>query len=221
MLLIVAIENWTPDQWDRAEFRWLAPDLEVIDAREPFDPRRCFAAVWKPKPGPLARLPTQGIFNLGLASTRSAIRPLPDVPVVRIVDPDSTAMTEWVVRNVLARHRRDGPTTGRNFQARAVGADRPAGGACGHGRADGALGVRQGRGRGVWRSVSISSAGAARSNDLPGVTTYAGTAELPAFPPAPISLSLSVGDVVDTHGLPRPGAHSSGSCAGRRTSAVR
>ena len=121
MSLIVAIENWTPDQWIE-RFRRLAPDLEVIDAREPFDPEAVrFAAVWKPKPGLLARLPNlQAIFNLGAGVDALLGDPtLPDVPVVRIVDPDLTArMTEWVVMNVLAQHRR--MDHHRANQARAV-----------------------------------------------------------------------------------------------------
>ena len=109
MSILVAIENWTPDAW-LERFRRLAPDLDILDAREPFEPEAVrFAAVWKPKPGLLARLPRlEAVFNLGAGVDALLSDPnLPDVPIVRIVDPDLTArMTEWVVMNVLAQHRR-------------------------------------------------------------------------------------------------------------------
>lgn len=109
MSLLVAIKGWSPDAWIE-RFRRLAPDLSVIDARQPFDPAAItHAAVWKPEPGLLARLPNLGaIFNLGAGVDALLTDPtLPDVPIVRIVDPDLTArMTEWVVMNVLMHHRR-------------------------------------------------------------------------------------------------------------------
>lgn len=108
MSLLVAIRGWTPDAWiDR--FRRHAPDLTVRDAREPFDPAEVtHAAVWKPEPGLLARLPKlRAVFNLGAGVDALLADPtLPDVPVARIVDPDLTArMTEWVAMNVLMHHR--------------------------------------------------------------------------------------------------------------------
>lgn len=109
MSLLVAIKSWSPDAWIE-RFRRLAPDLTVIDARQPFDPAAVtHAAVWKPEPGLLARLPNLGaVFNLGAGVDALLTDPtLPDVPIVRIVDPDLTArMTEWVVMNVLMHHRR-------------------------------------------------------------------------------------------------------------------
>jgi glyoxylate/hydroxypyruvate reductase A len=109
MSLLVAIRGWAPDAWlDR--FRRLAPDRAVVDARQPFDAAAItYAAVWKPEPGLLARLPNlRAVFNLGAGVDALIADPtLPDVPLVRIVDPDLTArMTEWVVMNVLMHHRR-------------------------------------------------------------------------------------------------------------------
>lgn len=108
MTLLVAIRGWTPDAWIE-RFRRHAPDLEVVDARAPYDPAAVtHAAVWKPEPGLLASLPNlRAIFNLGAGVDALLADPtLPAVPIARIVDPDLTArMTEWVVMNVLMHHR--------------------------------------------------------------------------------------------------------------------
>lgn len=109
MSLLVAVRGWDPEPWlDR--FRRAAPELEPIDATSPFDAEAIrFAAVWKPEPGLLARLPRlQAVFNLGAGVDALLADPsLPDVPIARIVDPDLTArMTEWVVLHVLLHHRR-------------------------------------------------------------------------------------------------------------------
>ncbi len=110
MSLLVVIRHWVVEPWlDR--FRRLAPTgLRVLDARESYDPAEVeYAAVWRPDPGTLAALPNlKAIFNLGAGvDALMADRTLPDVPIVRIVDPDLTArMTEWVVMNVLMHHRR-------------------------------------------------------------------------------------------------------------------
>jgi len=108
MSLLVAIRGWTPDAWiDR--FRRLAPELNVLDARQPFEAAAVtHAAVWKPTPGLLATLPNlRAIFNLGAGVDALLADPtLPDVPIARVVDPDLTArMTEWVTLNVLMHHR--------------------------------------------------------------------------------------------------------------------
>ncbi len=109
MSLLVSVRGWDPEPWlDR--FRRAAPDLQVIDGRDAYDPETIrFAAVWKPEPGALARLPKlEAIFNLGAGVDALLGDPsLPDVPIARIVDPDLTArMTEWVSLHVLLHHRR-------------------------------------------------------------------------------------------------------------------
>lgn len=203
MSLIVAIENWTPDQWIE-RFRRLAPDLEVIDAREPFDPEAVrFAAVWKPKPGLLARLPNlEGIFNLGAGVDALLGDPtLPDVPIVRIVDPDLTArMTEWVVMNVLAQHRR--MDHHRATQARAVWEpiDQPAAHAVTVGLMG--LGVLGKDAAEVLRRLGFDLVGWSRSKHrVPGVTTFAGAVELPAFLARTDILVVLLPATPDTHGL--------------------
>jgi glyoxylate/hydroxypyruvate reductase A len=126
MTLLVAIRGWTPDAWiDR--FRRHAPDLDIVDARAPYDAAAVtHAAVWKPEPGLLATLPNlRAIFNLGAGVDALLADPtLPDVPIARIVDPDLTArMTEWVVMNVLMHHRQVAARA--DDQRRAVWGSRP------------------------------------------------------------------------------------------------
>ncbi|MDK9696055.1 MAG: glyoxylate/hydroxypyruvate reductase A [Siculibacillus sp.] len=108
MSLLVAIRGWTPDAWIE-RLRRLAPEHVVLDAREAFDPETVtHAAVWKPEPGLLGRLPNlRAVFNLGAGVDALLADPkLPDVPIARIVDPDLTRrMTEWVTMNVLVHHR--------------------------------------------------------------------------------------------------------------------
>jgi glyoxylate/hydroxypyruvate reductase len=68
-----------------------------------------YACAWQAPRGLLADLPRlQAIFSLGAGVDHLIADPtLPDVPVVRIVDPDLTMrMTEYVVLHVLMHHRR-------------------------------------------------------------------------------------------------------------------
>ena len=67
-----------------------------------------YAVVWKPQPGLLAKLPDlEVIFSLGAGVDHVFEDPhLPDVPVVRFVDPDLTGrMVEWIVLQVLMHLR--------------------------------------------------------------------------------------------------------------------
>lgn len=187
MSLLVAIEHWTPDLWIE-RFRRLAArsgdGLAVTDARTDFDPATVrFAAVWKPKPGLLARLPNlEGIFNLGAGVDALLVDPtLPDVPIVRIVDPDLTArMTEWVVMNVLAQHRRMDDHRAAQAQAAWRSLDQPAARAVTVGIMG--LGVLGRDAAEVLARLGFDLVGWSRSKqDLAGVETFAGATELPAF----------------------------------------
>jgi glyoxylate/hydroxypyruvate reductase len=105
MSLLVAITGWDPQPWiDR--FEAVLPEFEVVALGEPFDRRAVHYAVsWKHPAGSLAGLPNlEAIFSLGagvdplMADTR-----LPDVPVMRVVDPDlTTRMSEYVVLHCLS-----------------------------------------------------------------------------------------------------------------------
>lgn len=109
MAILLAIEGWEPDAW-RERFRAQAVGREVRLAPDIGDPAKIeYACAWRPRPGLLATLPNlRAIFSLGAGVDHLLGDPkLPDVPIVRIVDPDLTArMTEYVVLHVLLHHRR-------------------------------------------------------------------------------------------------------------------
>lgn len=68
-----------------------------------------YAFVWDPPAGVLSRLTNlKAIFSLGAGVDALLSHPdIPDVPIVRVVDPDLTQrMTEWVTLQVLIHHRR-------------------------------------------------------------------------------------------------------------------
>lgn len=67
-----------------------------------------YALAWKPPPGVLAGLPSlEVVFSLGAGVDALLADPtLPDVPLVRMVEPGLTlGMTEWVAAQVLYWHR--------------------------------------------------------------------------------------------------------------------
>ena len=109
MTIVVAVRDWKPDHWIHA-MREAAPDRTVVLAGDDFDPDTVrYALVWKPEPGYLKTFPKlEVIFSPGAGVDHLTNDPnLPDLPIVRIVDPDLTGrMTEWVVLNVLLHHRR-------------------------------------------------------------------------------------------------------------------
>lgn len=104
MTLLVAITGWEPEPWIE-RFRRLLPDRKVVALGEPFDRRDVrYAASWKHPPGALAGLPNLDvIFSLGAGVDHLVGDDrLPDVPVVRVVDPDLTErMSEYVVLHCL------------------------------------------------------------------------------------------------------------------------
>src|SRR5215470_18584843 len=108
--ILLAIMGWDPKGWEQ-HFRALAPQHDICvwpDAvGDPASIR--YACVWKPPAGLLAGFRNlKAIFSLGAGADDLLADPeLPDVPVVRIVDPDLTMrMTEYVVLHVLMHHRR-------------------------------------------------------------------------------------------------------------------
>lgn len=109
MTILVAVRGWKPDHWIHA-LRNIAPDKTVVLSGDDFDPAAVrYALVWKPEPGYLKTFKNlEVVFSLGAGVDHLTTDPdLPDLPVVRIVDPDLTGrMTEWVVLNVLLHHRR-------------------------------------------------------------------------------------------------------------------
>jgi glyoxylate/hydroxypyruvate reductase A len=108
--ILLAVSGWNPKGWDE-RFRALAPqrDVRIHPDRTGDLADVAYACVWKPPHGLLATLPNlKAIFSLGAGVDHLWGDPaLPDVPIVRIVDPDLTMrMTEYVVLHVLLAHRR-------------------------------------------------------------------------------------------------------------------
>ncbi len=107
--ILTAITVWDPAPWvaavragdpTRPVFLW--PD-------NPQPEEIAYALAWKPAVDALTGLPNlKAIFSLGAGVDHLIFQSgLPDVPIVRVVDPDLTGrMTEWVVLQVLIHHRR-------------------------------------------------------------------------------------------------------------------
>jgi glyoxylate/hydroxypyruvate reductase A len=113
--LLVATKGWSAEAWAEKLRPWL-PDREILatDLSGVFRGTGSaldsvhYALVWKPPQETLDRLPKlRIIFSLGAGVDHIFALPrLPDVPVVRIVDPDLTfRMTEFVIWQVLDHQR--------------------------------------------------------------------------------------------------------------------
>ncbi|MCP8938097.1 glyoxylate/hydroxypyruvate reductase A [Alsobacter sp. SYSU M60028] len=104
MTLLVALREWDLAAWV-ARFRRELPGREIVALGDPFDRRAVeYAVSWKHPPGSLAGLPNlEAIFSLGAGVDHlMGDDRLPDVPVVRVVDPDLTSrMSEYVVLHAL------------------------------------------------------------------------------------------------------------------------
>ncbi|MCZ8184154.1 MAG: glyoxylate/hydroxypyruvate reductase A [Beijerinckiaceae bacterium] len=105
MTILFAAEGWDPAPWIQAFGKHSEGRRPVKSVGQDFDPASIhYAAVWKPRPGLLASLPNlRAIFNLGAGvDALLADTTLPDVPIIRIVNPDLTVrMTEWIVLQAL------------------------------------------------------------------------------------------------------------------------
>ncbi len=111
-ILVVARGNMDQAAWI-ARLQQEMPEREVVAPGEPFDRRGVhYAVTWKHPPGALAGLPNlSAIFSLGAGVDHLfADDRLPDVPILRVVDPDLTArMSEYVVLHclrILRQHER-------------------------------------------------------------------------------------------------------------------
>jgi glyoxylate/hydroxypyruvate reductase len=108
--ILLAVTGLDPQPWEE-RLRALAPQRDIrLWPQRLGDPADiAYACAWHAPRGLFARLPRlQAIFSLGAGVDHVFADPdLPDVPVVRIVDPDLTMrMTEYVVLHVLMHHRR-------------------------------------------------------------------------------------------------------------------
>lgn len=182
-LLVAMAQHWDAEPW-LERFRRLGGGIEIVDARKPYDAASItHAAVWKPDPGMLAGLPNlRAIFNLGAGvDALLADRTLPDVPLIRIIDPDLTArMTEWVTLQALYHFRQMPHYLARQAEAVWEQLDQP-----------GAHEVRVGiLGMGVLgrdcadvlKRIGFQVAGWSRSGKaVEGFEMFGGEAGLPAF----------------------------------------
>ena len=109
MSLALLISNWDVAAWQKSLVQ-LAPDRAFQTAPDILHPEDVrYALAWKPAPGLLAQMPNlEIIFSLGAGVDHIfEDDQLPDVPVVRIIDPDlSVRMSEYVVLHVLMHHRK-------------------------------------------------------------------------------------------------------------------
>ncbi len=106
--VLVASGHWDPEPW-AAPFRddprrplFIWPKLDDTALVH-------YVLAWAPPPEAFLGLPNlKAIFSLGAGVDHILGKAaLPDVPVVRVVDPDLTMrMTEWVTLQVLLHHRR-------------------------------------------------------------------------------------------------------------------
>jgi glyoxylate/hydroxypyruvate reductase A len=185
MSLLVAVTGWAPDLW-LGYFQSQANGLQIVDASNDYDAAAIdYAAVWKPRPGVLAGLPNlKAIFNLGAGVDALMADPtLPDVPVVRVVDPDMTQrMTEYVVWQVLHHHR--GAFHFWQKQAEKSWTPIPLKPAASEVRVGilgfGVLG-RDAAGALVRLGFQVAGWSRSQAASVPGVTTYAGADQLDAF----------------------------------------
>lgn len=183
MAILLAISGWEPDAW-LERFRALAPGREVRLIPGLGDPATIrYACAWKAPPGLFASLPNlAAIFSLGAGVDHLLADPLlPEVPIVRIVDPDLTLrMTEYVVLHVLLHHRRfklyDRQQRERVWREHAD----PAAGAVRVGIMG--LGVLGEAAAAALRPLGFRLAGWSRTPKMvPGVTSFAGAAGLKPF----------------------------------------
>jgi glyoxylate/hydroxypyruvate reductase A len=107
--ILLAVTGLDSKSWE-ARFRALAPRRDIRIWPELGDPADiAYACAWQAPRRLLATLPNlQAVFSLGAGVDHLIADPaLPDVAVVRIVDPDLTMrMTEYVVLHALMHHRR-------------------------------------------------------------------------------------------------------------------
>ena len=103
--VLLSITGMSPHRW----FELLSREREVVlDPDGPNDPSIRYAVVWHQKRNVLSGLPNlKAVFSVGAGVDHVlSDSSLPDVPIVRIIDPNLTQhMVEYVVWRVLDHHR--------------------------------------------------------------------------------------------------------------------
>jgi glyoxylate/hydroxypyruvate reductase A len=203
MTILLAITGWEPDAW-LTRFRAQAggPDVRLIpDIGDPAAIQ--YACAWKAPPGLLVTLPNlRAIFSLGAGVDHLLGDPtLPNVPIVRIVDPDLTRrMTEYVVLHVLLHHRRFRLYDANQRARRWHDESDPAASEVRVGSMGlGALGQAAAA---ALRPIGFQLAGWSRTPKMvPGVTAYSGKAGLTPFLARTDILVCLLPLTDDTHGV--------------------
>jgi glyoxylate/hydroxypyruvate reductase len=109
MTILLAIQGMGAEAWQQQleKFKSRYP-VVIWPCEEPLESVK-YALAWHSPPGLLAKCPNlEVIFSLGAGVDHLISDPnLPDIPIVRIVDPNLTMrMTEYVVFHVLLHHRK-------------------------------------------------------------------------------------------------------------------
>lgn len=103
--VLLAISGYDPAAWLKP---FAGRRQATLEADGPHDHSIHYALVWRHKPNQLKGFPNlKAIFSLGAGVDHILADPtLPDVPIVRVVDPSLTQpMVEYVVWRVLDHHR--------------------------------------------------------------------------------------------------------------------
>lgn len=173
-----------------AEAAATLPDLELVPYRPNQNPGGqdlggiSYLMMWRPVPGLPAAMPDlKAVFCFGAGVERLLANPElpPDIPIVRMVEPGLTqGMSEYVLWQVLRHHRRIWELEEAQAEGRWAPHWYPAAwdrqiGILGLG----ALGVAAGK---VLTEFGFPVRGWARSRKaVPGIESFAGEGELPAF----------------------------------------
>ncbi|MEO9873358.1 MAG: glyoxylate/hydroxypyruvate reductase A [Anderseniella sp.] len=202
--LALVISRWDPQPWiDR--FAHLAPELDVCKwpdgdtALEDID----YALAWQPPEGVLASFSNlKAIFSLGAGVDHILREPkLPDVPLVRVVDPDLTMrMSEYVCLHVLMHHRQQRLMDAD--QAKIDWTERPQWSASA--MRVGIMGLGELGRDAAEKLVHLGfqvSGWSSSAKQIDGVTAYAGKDELDAFLGATDILVCLLPHTPDTHGI--------------------
>jgi glyoxylate/hydroxypyruvate reductase len=184
MTIAIVISGWQAGQWRDAMAR-LAPERTLRLHPDDLGDRAdiTYALVWKPAPGVLATFPNlRAILSLG-AGVDPVLRDpdLPDVPLIRVADPDMTMrMSEYVVQHVLMHHRQQRRLDGLHAEAAWKPFDHWPASAVRVGVMG--LGVLGADAAFKLQMMGFKVAGWSRSRkEIDGLECYAGEAELGAF----------------------------------------
>ena len=198
--VLLAISGYEPTAWSDA---FAGKRQAVLEPDGPHDATIRYALVWRHKPDQLKGFPNlKAIFSLGAGVDHILADPtLPDVPIVRVVDPSLTRpMVEYVAWRVLDHHRQG--LLYRTQKQKKIwhepsqrGADEVSVGIMGLGE----LGSSAAKAL-LGLGYKVNGWGR-REKELPGVTTFAGADGLAPFLNATDILVVLLPLTPDTQGI--------------------